>query len=213
MEVMVSSSHIVSATPSSSHSCPAPPWGPSHGRQFPTNFSNVSPSHGLQLFMNYPSVGPSHEVQSFRNKLLQCGSPKGSQALPANLLQHWLLSPLVYRSCQEPAPARPPHRVTASFGHPPALAWGPPLAADGYLLHCGPPWAAGAQPALPGSAPWAAGESLLQQLEHLLPFFCTDLGVCRVISFTYSRSSLWLLFCSSFFPFLTMLSQRRYHHR
>jgi len=31
------------------------------------------------------------------------------------------------------------------------------------------PWAAGAQPALPWSSPWAAGESLLWRLEHLLP--------------------------------------------
>jgi len=32
--------------------------GFSHGRQFSTNFSNVSPSQGLQLFTNCPSVGP-----------------------------------------------------------------------------------------------------------------------------------------------------------
>jgi len=65
-----------------------------------------------------------------------------SQALPANLLQRGLLSPWVHRSWQEPAPAWAPHRVTASFGHPAAPAWGPP---------------------------WGAGESLLQCLEHLLP--------------------------------------------
>jgi len=34
-------------------------------------------------------------VQSFRNRLLQCGSPMGSQALPVNLLQVGLLSPWV----------------------------------------------------------------------------------------------------------------------
>jgi len=37
------------------------------------------------------------------------------------------------------------------------------------LLHRGLPWAAGAQPASPWSSPEAAGESLLQCLEHLLP--------------------------------------------
>jgi len=56
------------------------------------NFSNTSPSHGLQLFTNCPSVGPSQGLQSFRNRLLQRGSPMGSQALPANLLRCGLLS-------------------------------------------------------------------------------------------------------------------------
>ncbi|KAK4828316.1 hypothetical protein QYF61_025328 [Mycteria americana] len=113
----------------SSHSSPAPVWGPSHRRQFSTNFSNVSPSHGLQFFMNCSSVGPFHGVQSFRNRLLQHRSPTGSQVLPANLLQHGLLSPWVHRSCQEPAPAQASHGVTASFRHPSALVWGPPRAA------------------------------------------------------------------------------------
>jgi len=99
--------------------------GLSHGRQFSTNFSNVSPSHGLQCFVNCPSVGPLHRLQSFRNRLLQRGSPMGSHVLPANLLQHGLFSPRVRRSCQEPAPAQAPHGVTTSFRHPPALAWGP----------------------------------------------------------------------------------------
>jgi len=89
------------------------------------NFSNVCPSHGLQLFTNCPSVGPSHGVQSFRNRLLQRGSPMGSHTLSANLLRCGLLSPRVRRSWQEPAPARAPHGVTASFRHPPAPAWGP----------------------------------------------------------------------------------------
>ncbi|KAK4828040.1 hypothetical protein QYF61_022817 [Mycteria americana] len=39
-----------------------------------------------------------------------------SQVLPANLLQHGLLSPWVHRFCQEPAPVRGLHGVTASFG-------------------------------------------------------------------------------------------------
>jgi len=75
--------------------------------------------------MNCPSVGPSHRVQSFRNRLLQRGSPVGSQVLPANLLQRGLLSPWVRRSWQEPAPSWAFHRVTSSFRHPPAPAWGP----------------------------------------------------------------------------------------
>jgi len=60
--------------------------------------------------------------------------------------------------------------VMASFrAHPPALAWGPPSSAGGYLLHCGPQWAAGPQPTLPWSSPRAARESPLWHLEHLLP--------------------------------------------
>ncbi|KAK4830289.1 hypothetical protein QYF61_009492 [Mycteria americana] len=141
--------------------------GDSHGRQSSMNFSNVSPSHGLQFFTNCSSVGPFHRVQSFRNRLLQRGSLTGSQVLPANLLQRGLLSPWVHRSSPEPAPAWASHGVTASFGHPPAPAWGPPWAAvdicstmdlpglqwistppltsmgcSGYLLHHGPPQAA-----------------------------------------------------------------------
>jgi len=59
--------------------------------------------------------------------------------------------------------------VTASFGHPPALVWGPPRAVGRDLLHHGPPWAAGEQPASPWSSPQTAVQSLLWHLEHLLP--------------------------------------------
>ena len=89
-----------------SHSSPAPAWGPSHGSQSSTNFSSMGPSHGLQFFMNCSSMGPFHGLQSFRHRLLQHGSPAGSQVLPENLLHHRLLSPQVCRSCQETAPAR-----------------------------------------------------------------------------------------------------------
>ena len=107
--------------------------------------------------------------QSFRNRLLQCGSPTGSQVLPANPLHCGLLFPWLQRSCQEPAAVWALHGVAPSFRHPPALAWGFPRTAGGYLLHCGPPWAAGGQPDSPWSSLQAAGERLLQLLEHLLP--------------------------------------------
>jgi len=130
------------------------------------NFPNVSPSQGLQFLTNCSTVAPFHGVQPFRNRLLQSGSPVGSQA---NLIQCVLLSPRVHRSWQEPAPARASHGVTASFGHPPALAWGPSWAAGGYLLYRGPPWAAEGQPASLWSSSWAAAESLLWHLDHVLP--------------------------------------------
>jgi len=117
MGAAVSSSHIVSAAPSSS-------------------------TGGLLSLCPCSSMGPSHEVQSFRNRLLQGASPMGSQVLPEHLLQHGLLSPRRHRFCQEPAPLWAIHGVTASFGHPPAPVWSPPWAAGGDLLHCGPPWAA-----------------------------------------------------------------------
>jgi len=150
---MVSSSHIVSAAPSSSrgrtpHTLPLLQCeGSSHWRQFSTNFSKVSPSHGLQRFMNYARVGPSHGVQSFRNRLLQRGSPMGSQALPANLLWLGLLSPRVCGSWQEPAPAQ-----GSPWGHSLLQASTCsgvgclPRATGGYLLHHGPPCTAGEQP-------------------------------------------------------------------
>jgi len=72
----------------SSCSSPAPASGPSHGRQFSINCPNVGPPHELQLFSNYPSVGPFHGVQSFRNRLLQRGSPMGSQ-LPSGIHLLW----------------------------------------------------------------------------------------------------------------------------
>jgi len=44
------------------------------------------------------------------------------------------------------APAQAFHRVTASFGHPPAVA-------GGHVLHRGPPWAAWEQTASQQSSP------------------------------------------------------------
>jgi len=155
------------------------------------NFSNVSPFHRLLLFMNCPSVGLSHRVQSFRNRLLQRGSPTGSQALPANLLQPGLLSPRVYRSWQKPAPAWVPHGVTVSFRHPPAPAWGPfhglqvdicsivdlhGLQGDSLPHH-------GLQHELQGKT---LCSGISSSCSRSFPY----LGVCRVVSFTPSHSPL-----------------------
>jgi len=114
MGVTVSSSHVVSAAPSSSGGglltlCPCSSMG---------SLPWETVLHELLQREPFPRAAALHE-------LLQHGCPTGSQALPANLLQCELLSPQVHRSCQEPAPARAPHRVTASFRHPPAPAWGP----------------------------------------------------------------------------------------
>ena len=190
-----------------------PSVGPSHGRLSSTNFSNIGTSHGVKFSMNCPSVGPSHGVQSFRNRLLQRGSPTRSQALPANLLRRELLSPQVHRSCQEPAPAQAPYGVTASFRHPPALVWGPfhRLQVD----ICSTVDLHGLQEdSLPHHGLLHGLQWNLCSWSTSCPSFFTNLGVCRVVSLTYSHSSLQLqlLLRSNFSPFLHTLSQSRYHH-
>ena len=171
MGVGVGSSHIVSAVPSSLHSSPAPAWGPTHGLQFSTNFS---------------------KLESFRNRLLQRGSPTGSQALPANVHHHRLLSPQLCRSWQETTPAQAPHGVTASFRHPPAPMWGP---FHGLQVEiCSTEDLHGLQVVhMPhhGLHHDLQGKALCLSVSSTSsPSFFTDFGVCRVVSFTSSCSSL-----------------------
>lgn len=72
----VSSSHIVSAIPSSGAPFPCSPRGSFQERQSSLNFSSVNPSHGLQFFTKCSSICPSHGVQSLRNGLFPL-SPLG----------------------------------------------------------------------------------------------------------------------------------------
>jgi len=96
---MVSSSHFVSATPSSSglrtpYTLPMLQHeGSSHRRQSSTNFSNLSPSHGLQLFTNCPSVGPFPWGAVLQAQTSPAWVPHGDRFfLPANLFHCGLLS-------------------------------------------------------------------------------------------------------------------------
>jgi len=160
----------------------------------------MSPSCGLQLFTNCLSVGPSHGMQSFRNRLLQCGSPTGSQALPANLIRRGLLSPQVRRSWQEPAAARAPHRVTASFRHPPALAWGP---FHRLQWISAPPWTS-VDCRVTNCLTMvfimsSRGKSLIQCLEHLLPLLHL---VSEELFLSYSLTSLSTAAPHQVFPLL-----------
>jgi len=158
------------------------------------NFSNMSPSHRLQSSMNCPSVGPFHRVQSFRNRLLQHGSPTGSQVLPANLLWRGLLSSQGHRSWQDPAPVWASHGVTGSFGciHLPRRGVLTGLQVDicstmdlhGLQGHCLPHH--GLLHGLQGNLCFGAWSTSF-------PSF-TDLGVCRVASLAYSHYSLALQF-------------------
>jgi len=86
-----------------------------------------------------------------------------------------------------------------------ALAWSPPWAVGAYLLQCGPPWAAGRQPASPWSSPRAVGESLLWCLEHLLPLRVLFLGRFFHIFLTSLSHSC----CAALFT-LCVLSQRQH---
>jgi len=172
---------------------------------------HLSPSHGLQLFKNCSSVGAFHGVQSFRNRQLQRGSPTGSQALPANcssvdsslhgsagpgriLLQHGLL-----------------------MGSQPSLGFhlrGVPSTGCWWISV--PPWtsmdckgracltmvfitgcrgisalASGAHPHRPSSLTLVSAELYLSCILNPL---------------------LWQLLCGNLSPFLSILSQRCYHH-
>jgi len=166
------------------------------------------------LFINCPSVGLSHGVQSFRNRLLQRGSPMGSQALPANLLLCGLLSPWVRRSWQESAPVRGTPWVHSFLQASTCSGMGSlPQATGGYLLYCGPPWlqgtacltmvfsvgcraisapAPGALPPPPSAVTLVSAEMFRSHSLTLLP-------------------SLLFHHRVFFFLFLNMLSQRCYH--
>jgi len=66
-----------------------------------------------------------------------------------------------------------------------------PQATGGSLLHHGPPWAAGRQLASPWSFIMSCKGRLFSPASRVpTPLFFTDFGVCRVVSFTSSHSSL-----------------------
>lgn len=124
------------------------------------NCSSVGPSHGLQFFKNCSSVGPFPGVQPLRNKLLQHGSPTGSQVLHKT----W--------SCQQasaPAWRVLHHGVSLSYSF---------LQEISTTVACSPWWTVGSMSAplwtsmgqltLQTTLPQATWKSLLQTLEHLL---------------------------------------------
>jgi len=190
MGAAVSSSHAVSAAPSSSGRglltlCPC------------SSMKSLSRETVLHKLLQQFGCSSSRTAPAW---VLPTGcspsgteSPTGSQALPAKLLQRGLLSPRVRRSWQEPAPAWAPHGATASFRHPPAPAWGPfhglqvdicstmdlhGLQRDNLPHH-------GLQHELQGKT-LCSGISSTSSCS-----FFTDLGVCRVVSLTSSHSSFF----------------------
>ena len=180
MGVVVSSSHVVSAAPSSSRSSCAPAWGLSHRSQSSMNFSNVGPSHGLQFLTNCSSVGAFHRVQSFRNRLLQHGSPTGSQVLPANLLQHGLPT--------ESQPLLGIYLLWHGILHGLQVDICSNVDLHGLQAHSLPRLLHGLQGNCCFSA-WSSSST----------YFFTDLGVCRFVSLTLSHSTLQLQLLQGFF--------------
>jgi len=182
--------------------------GSTHERQSSTKFSNVGPSHVLRSFKNCSSMRPFHGVQSFRNRLLQRGSPAGSQVLQKTCSGVGS-SPQCYRSCQEPPPVWVLHRLIASFrAYPASQVWGPQeWTCSAVDLH-----------GLQGNNMRQHG--LCHRLRTNLcsgtwntssPSFFIDLGVCRVVSLTDFHSFPSAAAVKHFFyPFLNMLSQRHY---
>lgn len=61
------------------------------------------------------------------------------------------------------------------------------------LLHCGLPWAVEPQPAPLWSSPQAAGQSLLQDLEHVLPLSWCLKGCFSHFLTPFSQLLLWFL--------------------
>jgi len=197
MGVMVSSSHVVSAAPSSS---------------------------GGELLTLFPcSSVRSLSQETVLHKLLQCESfPRGAvlqeQAAP-EWVPHAATSPP-----SKPAPAWAPLSTgpqvlagaCSSTGSPQGHSLlqastccgmgSLPQATGGSLLHRGPPWAAGGQPASPWSSARVAREdSALVSRAPPPPSFFIDLGVCRIVSFTSSHSSLFTAISLQFVFFLPLL--------
>lgn len=161
----------------SSYSSPAPAWGPSHRRQSPASFSNMSPSHWLQFFTNCSSAGSSPRRTVPQEDTAPVWVPPTVTSPASCLFQHGLCT------------GSQPH-----LGHPPAPVWGFPWAAGGSLLSVNLQGCTGQL-----ASPQAAG--LHHRLQENLCSFFTIFGVCRIVSLTYADSSLQLVLCSSFlFP-------------
>jgi len=137
-----------------------------------------------------PAWGPYHRVQSFSKRLLQSESPA------------------CQNSCQKTCSCRgsSPWAAASFRAYPPLWHRIPYRLQGGCLLHRGPPWPAGGQPASPQSSPQAVGESLLQCLEHLTPPSPPSLTL--VSAGLFSHSSPPQLLPSVFYPFLINISEK-----
>jgi len=168
MGVMVNSSHVVFAAPSSSHSSPPPLWGPSCGRQSSMNGSNVSPFHALQFLMSCSSVGPFPRGVVLWDQTAPVWVPPwvtSPASKPAPVWAPLSLGPQVLPgACSSTGLPRGHGLLRAStYSGMGSL----PQATGGYLLCYGSPWTARGQSVSPWFSPWAAGKKSL--LRCLVP--------------------------------------------
>jgi len=170
MGVVISSSHVVSATASSSRGGFFTLFPCSSTR----SLSRETVLHKLLQRESFPQGAVLQEQAA------PVWVPMGSQALPANPIQRGLLSPVICRSWQAP------HGVTASFRPPPAPAWGPFQGL--HMDTCSSMDLHGLQQDhLPhhGLHHALQGKTLCSSVSSTSsPSFFTDLGVCRVVSLT-----------------------------
>jgi len=169
----------------------------------------------LRKLLQETPLSPSHRVQVLQEQAAPVWVPHGTQALPANLLQCGLLS------FHEP---KGPARSLLQRG----LSTGSQLPLGICLLRYGVLHRLQVDICSTMDLHGLQGDTCLTMVfitrskgrlsaptsrAHSSPSFSTDLGVCRVVSFTSSHSSLLsaILLHFFFFPFLNMLSQRRYH--
>ena len=197
MRIVVSSSDVVSDAPSSSHSSPAPAWGPSHGRQSSMNFSNMSPSHRLQFLVNCSSVGPPQGHKCCHQTCSNVGSIHGSTGPARSLLQCGL--PMGVTCLRAP--------TCSGVGSPTGCGWvsAPPFTSVGAGHSCltvGCSTGCGGISALvPGAPPPPPSSLTLVSAELFLSHILTSL----------SSDCCWC--CTGFSPlFLNMFSQRCYQH-
>jgi len=194
-----------------SHSSPAPVWGPSHGRQSYTNHSNVRTSHWLQFFMNSSvwvpftrcspsgtdccSVGPPWHLKPCQQTCSSmCSSLHGSTGRTKSLLK-----------CRLPMGSQPPlgiHLLWCSVLHGLQVDISVPLwTSKGcrgttcltMVFFMGCRRISALVPGAPSPPPYSL---TLVSAELFLSHSLTPLSHCRVF----------------FFCFLTILSQRHYHH-
>jgi len=159
---MVSSSHVVSAAPSSSGGVLLTLFHGSNVR----SLSWETVLHKLLQHESFPRAAGLHKQH-------QCGSlPQGA------VLQEQTASAWVFHGVTSPTSKPAPAWASLSMG-PQVLAeacfsmelpmgsqhrsgvGSLPWATGGYLLHCGPPWTAGGQPASQWSPSQAAREESL----------------------------------------------------
>jgi len=210
--VAVSSAHVVSAAPSCS--------GGGLLTLFPCSsvrsLSRETVLHKLLQCVSFPWAAALHELPQHGS--LPQGAVLQEQAAPA-WVPHGVTSP-----ANKPAPAWAPlsigPQVLAGACPSTGSPWGHsflqastcfgvgslPWATGGYLLHHGPPMDCRGTTCLTMvfSTSCKGRISAPTSRAPPPPSFFTDLGVCRVVSFTSSHSSLYTAVSSLFFflPFL-----------